>query len=111
MGAGLIGLLTAALLSKSMSSAVKITLIDINSDRLSQAASFLPNIKTWNPNLMKNESPPFDAVIEVSGHSSGLQTAIVRTKGTYNCLIIIKEEKRTLKSNFLNRIIRDMGVG
>ena len=79
IGQGLIGLLTGAVLKEEMNA--KVTLVEVSRKRLQSAAEFNPQADLWEgPN--SNKSAPknhFDVCIEVSGHPSGLQTAITKT--------------------------------
>ena len=75
VGQGLIGQLTSAVLAHMK---VDVTLVDVNPSRLSAAADFVPEATVLDPsNKEKRDGMgDFDAVIEVSGASGGLQSAI-----------------------------------
>ena len=76
VGQGLIGVLTAAILSEM---GLDVTVIDVSNDRLNISKTFCGNVKTWNPkvNLSCIDKPcDFDLCIELTGRLSGLQTAV-----------------------------------
>ena len=74
VGQGLVGTLTAAVLTKCYGAA-DVTAVDISGSRLEVASQLIPNIKTCNTKLQPPTSR-FDVCIEVSGSVSGLQSAI-----------------------------------
>lgn len=86
VGQGLIGMLTSAVISK-MINAADMTVADISEKRLKAVSLFINNAKLWNPKTPIPLGTPFDLSIEVSGHPSGLQTAIDST-GTNGRIII-----------------------
>ena len=85
VGQGLIGMLTGAVISKIMNADV--TIADISQKRLQAASLFIENAKKWNPVTPLPLGCDFDLSVEVSGHPSGLQTAIDST-GTNGRIII-----------------------
>jgi threonine dehydrogenase-like Zn-dependent dehydrogenase len=75
VGQGLIGMLTAAVLKISN---IDLTIADVSGKRLDAAVRFNKDVEAWNPKE-DYDGQPFDLSIEVSGHSSGLQTAVDNT--------------------------------
>jgi threonine dehydrogenase-like Zn-dependent dehydrogenase len=75
VGQGLIGMLTAAVLKISN---IDLTIADVSEKRLEAAMMFNTDVEAWNPKEVY-DGKPFDLSIEVSGHSSGLQTAVDNT--------------------------------
>ena len=85
VGQGLIGVLTGAVISKMINADV--TIADISEKRLEAASLFIENAKKWNPLTPLPLGCDFDLSIEVSGHPSGLQTAVDNT-GTNGRIIL-----------------------
>lgn len=78
IGQGLIGQLIGAVLMNSFGGDV--TLVDTNQNRLVTAKKWINDSITWNPSLgPRSQLEGFDVAIDVSGHYSGLQTAIDST--------------------------------
>lgn len=82
IGQGLIGLFVAKIIQLQVILNNSLYLIDVNEKRLNIASEFIQNCHCYNP-LSSHDSDyqssllrSFDAIIEVSGHPSGLQTAI-----------------------------------
>lgn len=81
IGQGLIGLFTAAILRQMCPTDLassSLHIFDVNEDRLEIASEYLKDCSLWNP-LEKSfimSKDELDVAVEVSGHPSGLQTAI-----------------------------------
>jgi len=76
IGQGLIGILTAAVLTGM---GMDVTAVDISQSRLARTKAFNPSVSVWNPSESSISSKEFDMCIEVSGSEQGLQLALDNT--------------------------------